>query len=228
LRNEFALAEKQFLLAKDKNRQNFNPGRYGLIRARIKLGKTAETYRELGANSQVFQEIAVQCMNLKDGPQLDRLLTEHRKAVPAAKNLAAWDVEALWLKKEYQGVIEAIDADKTLLKSATYRWKCESHLVRSYVRLKKPNDALRVAEAFSKRANGPTTLLPLALAASGDVKGLLGHLESKRTLRYIIDDCYRDEDLGPLLRSEAFKEVRAQFPPPTNIGPIGRFDDDWD
>ena len=30
--------------------------------------------------------------------------------------------------------------------------------------------------------------------------------------QFFLEDCYRDEDLGPILRGEAFREVRQRFP----------------
>ena len=122
LRNEFALAEKQFLLAKSQGTPAFDPSRFGLIRVRIKLGKADDTYRELGPSTQTFHDIAHECTNQKNGPQLERLLAAHRKEFPAAKNLAAWDVEVHWLKKDYEATVKAIEADRA---SQTRRFSLE-------------------------------------------------------------------------------------------------------
>jgi hypothetical protein len=189
--------------------------RFGLMRARIKLGKAAEAYRELGANSQAFKDLAHQCITLKDGAQLERLLAAHRQAFPAAKNLAAWGIETHWLKKDYAATVKAIESDRAgSLNNATYRWKCESYLVRSLVRLKKPAEAVREAEAINQRKGTSTTLLALALASTGDLPRVLAFLETKKDQRYFLDDCYHDEDLGPILRGAAFLAVRERFPPP--------------
>src|SRR5262249_19628636 len=132
LKNEFAEAEKQFRLAPDKGQifnQNFNV-RFGLMRARIKQGKTVEIYRELGANPQAFQEIANQCYTLKDGAELERVLAAHRQAFPAAR-LTAWEVEAAWLKKDYAAAVKAIESDRAgTVKHSQHRWKCEGYYIR--------------------------------------------------------------------------------------------------
>ena len=229
LRNEFAEAEKQFLLARE--RSNFMPhvARSGLVRARIKLGKAVETYHELGANAMTFQDIANQCFAVKDGDQLQKLLAAHRKAFPAAKNLSVWEVEVLWLKKDYAAVVKGIEDERaTLLKSPKYRWKCESYLVRSLIRLKKTDEALREAEAIAKEKNGSQVFLALAYASSGGAPRILEFFESKKDQVWLIEDCYFDEDLGPLLRSDAYRTVRDRFPPPPDRGAGGYRDDDWD
>jgi tetratricopeptide (TPR) repeat protein len=229
LQGKFAAAAQQFALAKLKNPQD-HFARLGYIRARVKLGKAADTYRELGPSQHGFLDIANQCLTLKDGMELERLLVAHRQAFPAAKNLAAWDVEAHWQKKDYAAAVKAIQADRAhLLKNQTWRWKCESYLVRGLVRLKKTEEAVQEAEAIGPRIETPQVLLALAVASSGDVPRFLKFLDTKKAQRYLVDDCYRDEDLGPLLRSEAFRAVQDRYPPPPIVPlPNGPFEADWD
>ncbi len=229
LEGKFALAAQKFALAKLKN--PLDPGaRFGLLRARIKLGKTADTYRELGPSNQTFLDIANQCVTLKDGVQLESLLVVHRQAFPAAKNLVPWDIEALWQKKDYEATVQAIQAERAgLLKNQTWRWKCEGYLVRGLVRLKRSEEAVQEAETIARRKNGAPVLLALARASSGDVPGFLEFMETKKAQRFFVEDCYRDEDLGPLLRSDAFRAVQDRYPPPAMVPlPNTRFDDDWD
>ena len=184
----------------------------------------------MGADALAFQDVAYQCVFQKDAEQMALLLAAHRQAFPWLKNLAVWDIEVLWLKKDYKAAVDAIVADRgVLLKNQSHRYKVEGHLVRSLIRLKRTDDAIREAEAITKRKDGTQMLLVLALAATGDVQRVLAHLEAKRNNRYLIEDCYRDEELGPILRSEAFRKVQERFPPPAVIHPAnGRFDDDWD
>jgi hypothetical protein len=229
LKNEFAEAEKQFRLAPDKG-QNFNGNfnaRFGLMRARIKQGKTVEVYRELGANPQAFQEVAGQCFTLKDGAELERVLAAHRQAFPAVKGLTSWDVEAAWLKKDYAAVVKMVESDRAgTIKHSLHNWKCEGYYIRSLVRLKRSADAVREAELLNKRKYGPHVLLALALASTGDVPRVLAYFDGKQ--KYVVENCYYDEELGPLLRSAAFRAVQDRYPPPPErVLPGGRFDD-WD
>ena len=127
-------------------------------------------------------------------------------------------MELRWLKKDYQGVIDMNMADNArLLTKPAHRWKAQSYVVRSFIRLQKPKEALQQAEAFNRNKNGPLLLLAAALAATGDVPRVVRFIESSPEQRYLIGDCYRDEDLGPILRGPAFASFRERFPePPAN------------
>ena len=54
----------------------------------------------------------------------------------------------------------------------------------------------------------------LALAATKDVPATIAFLDMVNAQRYLIEDCYYDEDLGPLLRGKGFEAFRARFPEP--------------
>jgi hypothetical protein len=215
-KNELAQAEKLFLSAKTKpGVPEFSPARFGLMRTRIRLGKAEETYREFGAGFATFRDLADQCFMEKNPGQMQALLDAHRKAFPNAKNLAVWEVEILWLKKDYPATAQRISANRgPLLGNLSHRWKCESYLVRSLVRSKNAKDALQEAQTMNGRKNGPQILLVLAIAASGDVQGAIAAIEKAKGQRYLVEDCFRDEDLGPILRSDAFRDFRKKYPEP--------------
>ncbi|HZZ80913.1 MAG TPA: tetratricopeptide repeat protein, partial [Gemmataceae bacterium] len=225
LKKEYAEAEKTFVQARRINPKD-NQARFGLIRTRIRLGKAADAYRELGASSQTFLDVANQCVFLKDGAQLERVVAAHRKAFPSIKNLTVWDIEVLYQKKDYAETVKALEANRALFKSPLHRWKCESYLVRSLVKLKKTDAAIAEAETIAKRRDSSQVLLALAVASKSDVPRLIELFEKKNVQRFFLEDCYRDEDLGALLRSDAFSKLRERFPPPPNVTPIVPFDDD--
>ena len=79
------------------------------------------------------------------------------------------------------------------------------------------------AEKFAEKGD---RLLPvLAHAASGDVPATIAAMEKARGRdRYLVEDCYRDPDLGPILRSEPFAAFRERFPEPKTSG-VGTFRD---
>jgi tetratricopeptide (TPR) repeat protein len=231
LKGDFDSADEQFRQGMAKNPLDTS-SRFGLIRARIKQGKTADIYRELGGSTQTFNDIANQCVTLKDGVALEQLLAAHRKATPAAKNLVTWDIESMFLRKDYAGTVKTIQDDRKLLKNAATRWKCEAILIRSLVRLKKSDEAVKEAQTLAQRPDTWHVLMPLALASTGDAARLLEYMETKKNNRYLVEDCYRDEDLGPLLRSDAFQLVRDRYPPPVALPnvpflPGAPFDDDF-
>ena len=57
-------------------------------------------------------------------------------------------------------------------------------------------------------------LLIFAHAAAGDIKQVIAQMERSRRDSYFVEDCYRDAELGPILRSEAFAPFRAKHPEP--------------
>jgi predicted Zn-dependent protease len=135
LRGDLALAEKQFVLAKDKgNANDAHLIRLGLVRTRVRLGKVVETYQEFGADNQTFSDLARECAQEKKPDQLQALLAAHRQAVPKFKNASVWELEICWLKNDYAGVIDRVQSDQTgLLTNPATRWKAEGYLVRSLV-----------------------------------------------------------------------------------------------
>jgi hypothetical protein len=215
LRGDFALAEAHFTRAFRGKKQPIGAARFGLIRARIQLGKAIETYQELGANTLAFQDIANQCVHLKNADQLESLLAAHRKAFPKIAKEAMWEMDIHWLRKDYAKTVADIKANNgALLKSNTSKWKAESYLIRSLVRSNKSKEAVQEAELLNKQKFGPRTLLALALASTGDVKRTMEYLENESSDRFLIEDSYHDEDLGPILRSEAYRDLQQRFPSP--------------
>jgi predicted Zn-dependent protease len=229
LRGENATAEKCFTRALVKiPPQNEWLFRNGLWRARIKVGKTVVTYQEIGPGTRGFEDLAYLCLQDKNVNELQALLASHRLAEPEETDLAGWDVEIRWLKQDYEGVLKLLDDHKGVFAEPRHRWKYEAFLVRALVKMKRFDDAVKQAETFAKRKYGNQLLLVLAHAARGDVKQTIAVIEGhKHSNAYLVSDCYRHEDLGPILRSEAFRDFRDRFPEPKE--PFGRFDDDpWD
>jgi hypothetical protein len=83
--------------------------------------------------------------------------------------------------------------------------------VRALVRLKRFPEAIRESEAI---VEGNNVLPILAHAAAGDVRQTMAAVAKWDAAPYLLSACYRDDDLGPLLRSEPFREFRAKYPEP--------------
>ncbi len=224
-------AKAEVLLADLRTRENDIDGftlHNPWLRARIAGGKVEQTYRELGASQRTFLELANEYSIAKNGEQLEVLLRIHREAFPNASKYDTWDIEVLWLKKDYIGTIREIRAKRATLLKGNQRWKLERWLVRSCVYTKKFADAVTEAEIITKESAGAKNLLVLALASTGDVQRTLAYVEKNASSRYFVEDLYRDEDLGPMLRSDAFRAFRERYPePPANLNDFG-FDDDDD
>jgi predicted Zn-dependent protease len=216
LRGNAALAEAHFTAGRGQApRQQEWMFRQGLLRARVHAGKVAETYREFGPGEDAFLELAGVCRREQSTKGLAALLAEHRKARPDDPNLPAWELEAKWFEKDYAGALKLIISHRTGV-LARPRWRSlrDEYLVRGLVRLKKPAEAVREAEALAVGKRGDRLLLVLAHAANGDVNRAVAAVGKGRGVRFLRGRCYADDDLGPILRGEPFKAFRAKFPEP--------------
>jgi predicted Zn-dependent protease len=195
--------------------------RNGLYRARIKMGDVLRTYKEFAAEARLFETLAQLCVRENNPGQLEALLGERRKARPEDRSLPSWGLELLWLKKDYEGAYKVLTGPhKELLAGPRYRWKRDDYLVRCLVKLGKTKEAVKEAAALAGKGRVGQVLVLLGHAAAGDVKQVIAAVEKARPGRINLAACYRDPDLGPLLRSEAFKAFRDRFPEPK--GPTGR------
>jgi tetratricopeptide (TPR) repeat protein len=225
LRGDVKQAEEAFQAAQAKG---LPPWRFrdGLFRARVKAGKAAETYHEIEPGPTTFQSLAYLCIENKDAKQLQALIDAHRKARPDDSNLPVWDMEVRWLKGDHEGVLQLLsEHDEDFFCLPRHRWKGDDYRVRSLVKLKRTKDAIAAAEAVAKR-KGNRVLLVLAHAAAGDVKQTIAALEKRKPESYLIRSCYQDTDLGPILRTEPFREFREKFPVPKEEPPQVEPDDD--
>ena len=70
------------------------------------------------------------------------------------------------------------------------------------------------------KANRPNARLLLILvhASAGDAKRAIAVAEQTPTQPFLVADCYRDPDLGHLLRGDGMQAFRARFPEPKNTG----------
>ena len=223
LRGEMVQAEPILLRAKEKaTPADVHSVRVALMRCRVRMGKAVETYQEYGPGAMTFQDLAFQCAFEKNPQQLEALLAAHRQAFPKFKNTAVWEVEIGWLKKDYENTARVIQAQRAaLLENQTHRWKCEGYLIRSLVRLKRNKEAVEEAEILGQKKTGSHLLQALAFAAAGDEPRTLAFLDKVKSPHYLIEDCYFDEDLGPILRSDAFRKFRERYPePPPRPGSV--------
>ncbi len=189
--------------------------RFDMLRARIKTDNAAATYQELGPGSRTFRQLANACISEKSADQLQALIAVHRQAHPHAGDWAMWDLEVLWLKKDYAGVLKLLKNDQQeQWKWPPFKWKADSFLVRSLLYLKRPDEALQVAENSAKNKMSDRALLVLVHASRGDVKRTLEVITRLGLRRFTVEEFYRDPDLGPILRSAAFGEFRERFPEP--------------
>ena len=92
--------------------------------------------------------------------------------------------------------------------------EADSYLIRCLVKLNRADEAVKEAEALLAKKRGQPTLVVLAHAARGGAKEALDAAQRWAGRRYVLEDCYRHPDLGPMLQSEPFLAFRERFPEP--------------
>lgn len=188
--------------------------RQGLFKARVKLGRAAATYEQFKQLPGTFGSLASLCKEKKDAAQLKQLLDASRRDQADDAELWTWELERLWLQHDYEGVLKLLTERREQgFRSSRFSGQADDYGVRCLVKLKRTAEAIREAEAAVKSRAGDSLLLILARAASGDVEQTLAALGAKPH-PYLLKRCYEDEDLGPILRSEAFQAFRAKHPKP--------------
>lgn len=222
LRGNARQAVRHFAAALAKRRpENQQQLLDGLFRARVRTGEALIAYKEYKADEGTFESLAQLCSQNKDIKQLQSLLDAHRKDKPDDPSLVSYQLEFRWLKRDFEGALRLLaEHCEDVFCQHLFRWKAENHRVRCMVNLKRFDEAIRAAEKIVKKPSGDRLLLVLAYAASGDVPKTIATLErwgkdpilGKHT--YLVQRCYQDDDLGPILKSKEFQAFRAKFPEP--------------
>lgn len=179
-----------------------------------KLGRGFEALRDLKPTTEVFAQLAFDYVTDKNSDGLKKLLAERMKLDPPQEDLAYWQGEMHWLKKEY---VEAAAKFRDHLDSSDqhrYRWSASERLVRSLVRAKKLEGA---AEALDTVRNLPSLRILVAAAGGNSEEAERLLRETLEEMPHMKDVLYNDEDLGPILRGDSFRQFREDFPPPNSI-----------
>jgi hypothetical protein len=216
LRRQAAQAEPHFAaaLARATPREVWR-FRDGFLRARVKMGQAVKTYREADTGPDTFESLASLCFQEKDANQLQALIDAHGPTPPGAPVLVSWELEVRWLKQDYAGALRLLTEHREdVFALARFRGKANDYRVRCLVRLKRAQDAVREAQAALRGRHANRRPLVLAWAATGDVRQTIAAVGKDPPSTYFLKGCYEDADLGPILRSNAFREFRAKFPEP--------------
>jgi hypothetical protein len=210
LQGDPPLAEKEFAAGLAQHKDHLML-RAGLFRARIRQGRTVETAREF---KDQLGQLAGLCSEEKNLAELQALLADRRQTEPADPDLLAWELELLWLKKDHAGVIQFLKDQHQAFDQARQRWKRNSYLIRSLVKLQRLPEAVQEADRIADKRNGDLCLVVLAHAAGGDAQSAIAAMQRLGPPSWLVGSCYRDDDLAPLLKSDRFTAFRQAYPEP--------------
>src|SRR5207245_9508126 len=130
------------------------------LRARIRAGKAAQTYKECGPGGVILRELAHRCVDEKNAAQLETLIAAHRAADPDDAGLLEWNAELTYLQGDYEGTLKLLaDGRDAFFARPGPRTVADSLRVRCLVKLKRLADAVREAEEIVNRRHGNRVLL---------------------------------------------------------------------
>jgi hypothetical protein len=183
----------------------------GLARALIRQKQTVEHYRVSGSDAEAFRSLALLCVNENAGAELEDLLAVHRKNHPKDPEIVLFEGEAQFLRGAYEAAWTSYNRYDGKQKAPREK------MMACLVRLKRLGEAVKLAKDWEENLlDGNPIPIILAHAAAGDVKETARLMGTHARRYYHLEQAYRSAELGPLLRSDAFRQVRERFPEPTN------------
>jgi hypothetical protein len=170
-------------------------------------------YETIAPKATTFDQLAYHLAAAKDDRALAELIELHAKAQPGDVELIVWRAEIAYLTKDYETAVRRLrDYRDKSGKENRHAIRIDERLIRSLVRLNRPEDAAAALEEASEAIRNGKLFPVLIAAARGDADAVLEHYDSINPFNPVI--WYSDPDLGPLLRGPAFDRVRQKYPPP--------------
>ncbi len=183
------------------------------VSAMYRGGAMTKAYEVVPPRHETAELLAQLCAQDRDDRGLQRIFDAHTPRVPEDKAWRRWGAELSYLRGDYLAAKIAIDALRgaCLEHKRLARWY-DDRLVRSLIRLKRFDDALRAARDATERRDGDPLYEFLAYSAAGRVAEVLRVTRHLIDRGYAIEWLYDDEDSGPNLRNQpAFAPFRQAF-----------------
>jgi len=222
VRGQILLSKKQYAEAETELKNGMNqPGltpedknRYArsFAATAYQAGHGLEAYQQIEDKELAFGALSWRFRNAKDGGGLGRLIELHRKT--GDENLALWEADLKFLEEHYAEAVQLLKANQQqLLKNPINQWRFRSLMIRSLAHDKKVDEALLELRKLEKGYQD-RVLEAVVYALAGDVPGTEAVLERASKEGQALWMFHADEELGPILRSEAFKKVCEKYPDP--------------
>lgn len=203
------LAQRHQLVA-----ENWEPFRALRTDLLFKAGKWKKAYEELPPAVDTFDHLMVLHALQRDEFAMAELIELHTKTYAGDLELIAWRGEVCFLKKDHENAVQFYKdyRDKSGKENRQY-YRMAERLIRSFVRLKRPDEAQEILNEATDAFPIPPLFHVLVAAAQGDADSVMA-LFDRHSGPLNPAFWYTDPDLGPLLRGPAFEAVRQKYPPP--------------
>lgn len=183
------------------------------VEARIKEGKALSAYDDIAPRPETFVQLATYFAGEGDVETAVELSARMRQDEPEAPAGWTWPAQLLFQQEDYAAVIDLLSDQpwQGAESSAEYQWsECRRYYFRSLLRLERIEEAVRFAA--EEVVNGDRTNLIIAHALAGDHERVASLLDAEE--EYRLSGIYTDEDAGPILYGEEYRDVREAAPPP--------------
>ncbi len=182
-----------------------------------KLGRWEQAYDECEPAKDTFRWLSQVFEAPERVDELQRLVDRHQARHPGDETLPYWQGVVHWHRKEYAKAIPCFEEHLRKAKLPyLFELRATDRKFRSLIRLDRLDEARAMLRPPDKRRWPDELHWAMVLAAkTGDVgtlERILGDYQKVRT--DYPAQAYADEDLGPLLRSDAFTKLREKYPPP--------------
>jgi predicted Zn-dependent protease len=164
------------------------------------------------AHPMSLHSLASHCEQRRDARQLRQLVALERRLHASSPQADLWEAKARLIKGDSAGALRLIETNRALLFRPSSRGQSGELLLRALVKAGRLDDARREAQA-QRAQHRLAPLMELYIHASAGDAGkcleVMAGANDPEELRY---DCYRDPDLGPLLREPGFSAFREKYP----------------
>lgn len=184
-----------------------------LVEVRIKSGRELSAYDDIAPRPETFVQLARHFSEQGDEATVLELSERMRQDEPEAPAGWNWSAQIPFQRQDYARVVELLSGRPWQDSESTdhYQWsECRRYYFRSLLRLGRIDDAVQfAAEEASK---GDRTNLVVAHTLAGDKERVAALLPAVEPYRY--SSLFTDEDAGPILYGDDYRDVRESTPPP--------------
>ena len=181
----------------------------------FQLGTPLAAYEQIEPRDETFESLVYRLKNEENWSDLESLIELHKRNALNDAVLLDAQVELHWRRGEYEQIIALmsplLDQRMQALGDTTIT-QMRERVVRSYLRLKKLDEALALAQLIYDEEQEPH-FLAVVNAALGYPDETSKFLDEYSQSSYYRTDIYDDEDVGDIARSDEFLPCRKAHPP---------------
>ena len=185
------------------------------VKVLYQANKVLEAYRTIPPRRKTFSELANHMRDDEKPELLEQLVALHREQDRRDPNLAVWEAEVFWQKKDYAASAKTLIAARNQFQEADLSLSdFEDRLIRSLIRAERFEEAENIALGIKERDDDAWYMLMVYAVWQDELSAMEMAKECSENGYYLTDEFYGDEDIGPAIKKPAFAKFRKKYPPP--------------